>query len=171
MVVVTFKHLSSPDWLNSPVHLDVVLPHEAGLPWAVNKSGTLPVGPFSQEFSAVAKSSLFAFFSPKEVIFCQYPPVTTSLSCPEQILGIEEGESVEGELLGQQGDEVPLELGLDDLHHVAHLLGLAAVYQLINGQEPLGVRPAGEGGDPVEDVLRGILLVRDEAPALGSHQT
>ena len=92
-----------------------MLPHEAGLPGTVSEPGTLAPGSFSQEFSAVAKAGLLAFFSPKEVVLGQYPPVATGLGCPEQVLGLKEGESVEGELLGQEGDEVPLELGLDDL--------------------------------------------------------
>ena len=94
---------------------------------------------------------------------------------------MEEGVGSQGELLGEEGDEVPLELRLDylgeeegvskwrnkeirflldffqdyflleiflvpspHLHHVPDLLGLAAIYELVQGQQPLGVRPPGE---------------------------
>lgn len=50
-------------------------------------------------------------------------------------------------LLGQQGDEVPLELRLDDLHHVLDLCRLAAVNELIQGQQLLRATPALQG-DP-----------------------
>lgn len=50
-------------------------------------------------------------------------------------------------LFGQQGDEVTLELGLDDLHHVLDLCWLAAVNELIQGQQLLRATPALQG-DP-----------------------
>lgn len=50
-------------------------------------------------------------------------------------------------LLGQQGDEVPLELGLDDLHHVLDLCRLTAVNELIQGQQLFRATPALQG-DP-----------------------
>ena len=45
-------------------------------------------------------------------------------------------------LFGQQGDEVPLKLRLDHLHHVLDLCGLAAVNQLIQCQQLLWATPA-----------------------------
>lgn len=53
-------------------------------------------------------------------------------------------------LLGQQRDEVPLELGLDNLHHVLDLCWLAAVNELIQGQQLLRAAPAlqGDPSDP-----------------------
>lgn len=42
--------------------------------------------------------------------------------------------SVLTHLFGQQGYEVSLELGLDDLHHVLHLAGLTPVNQLVQSQ-------------------------------------
>lgn len=45
-------------------------------------------------------------------------------------------------LFGKQGDEVPLKLRLDHLHHMLDLRGLAAVDQLIQRQQLLWARPA-----------------------------
>ena len=58
----------------------------------------------------------------------------------------EKGEVLDGSkdwyLFGQQGDEVPLKLRLDHLHHVLDLRGLAAVNQLIQCQQLLWATPA-----------------------------
>lgn len=45
-------------------------------------------------------------------------------------------------LLGQQGNEVSLELGLDDLHHVLDLGGLAAVNELVQSKQLLRAAPS-----------------------------
>lgn len=39
--------------------------------------------------------------------------------------------AVRSHLFGQQGYEVSLELGLDDLHHMLHLTALTPVDQLV----------------------------------------
>lgn len=44
-------------------------------------------------------------------------------------------------LLGQQWNEVSLELRLNDLHHVFHLAGVAAVDQFVQSSKPLGAAP------------------------------
>lgn len=44
-------------------------------------------------------------------------------------------------LLGQQGNEVSLELGFNDLHHVLDLGGLAAINELIQSKKLLWATP------------------------------
>ena len=64
-------------------------------------------------------------------------------------------------LFWKQGDEVALELRLDDGHHVPHLHGLASGNELVNSQQPGGVRPPGELRYPVRDLGRRVVLVGD----------
>merc|ERR1719430_1663214 len=83
MVIVTLQHLWTPDGVDSPVHLNVVLPHEAGLPGRVDEpSGDLAPPP---AVPAISESSLLALLSPQQVILRQHPPVPAGLGCPQQV--------------------------------------------------------------------------------------
>ena len=64
-------------------------------------------------------------------------------------------------LFWQKGNEVSLELWLDDGHHVSDLGGLASRDQLIDGQDLLGVRPSAENAEPIQHFLGRIILIWD----------
>ena len=49
------------------------------------------------------------------------------------------------------------------------LLRLTALYELVKGQQPLCMGPSGELRNPVQNLLWGVLLVRNELTAMHSQ--
>ena len=55
------------------------------------------------------------------------------------------------------------------LHHVPDLLRFTALYELVKGQQALCMGPSGELRHPVQNLLWGVLLVRNELTAMHSQ--
>lgn len=89
----------------------------------------------------VVDARLAALLPPEEIVFGEDAPTAARLGGPGQIARAEEGEHVQRQLFGQEGDEVALELRLDHGHHVPHLGRLAQLDQLVDRAQALGVRP------------------------------
>jgi hypothetical protein len=163
VVVVPLQHLGRPDRLAPPVRLDRVLPHVGGLPRrrlrAERPRGTPPLW-------YLFDPRLPTLLLPQEVVLGEEAPAAARLRRPEQVLRLEERQHVQRELARQQRDEVPLELGLYHLHHVAHLRRFARGYQFVDRQDPFGVRPFLELRQPVGHLRRRIVLRRDYEPRL-----
>ena len=88
MVVVALQHLGSLDGDEAPVHLNVVLPHEAGLPGRVTEPGTELAAP--PQLPAVVEPGLLALLPPEEIVLGQDPPVAAGLSGSQQVPRLQE---------------------------------------------------------------------------------
>jgi len=73
----------------------------------------------------VVDTGLPALLPPEKVVLGQDPPAAAGLCGARQVTWGQEAQHVQRQLLGQERDEVALELGLDDGHHVANLGRLA----------------------------------------------
>lgn len=71
----------------------------------------------------VGDISFGAFLFPQQIVFAEKAPVTTRLGRSTDVARIQVGQNVKGQFFGQQRDEIPLELRLDNGHHVLHLRG------------------------------------------------
>ena len=67
VVVVTLEHLGRSHGLDPPVHLNIVLPHETGLPWGVDEPGA-NFTTFSQKLPTISETRFFTLFPPQQVI-------------------------------------------------------------------------------------------------------
>ena len=63
VVVVALEHLGGPHGLHAPVHLDVVLTHEARLPRGVDEPGA-DFTSLSQELPTISETRFFTLFPP-----------------------------------------------------------------------------------------------------------
>ncbi len=95
----------------------------------------------AEGLGALQEALLAALLPPEEVVLAEDAPVAAGLRRPQQVLRLEEGEDVEGELLGEEGDEVPLHQRLNQPQQVAHLRHLAELAgdQRVEGGDALAV--------------------------------
>lgn len=144
MVVVALEHLGGADRPRAPVHLDDVLPHVGRLPRGRNGGHVAGATSLRSVHAQRLHQDVrdLALFLPQEVVVGEEAPAAARLGSSEQVLGLEEGEYLQGQLLRQQRDKVPLELRLDHLHHVANLGGLAVLDQQIDRHQPFDGGPA-----------------------------
>jgi len=86
-------------------------------------------------------------------------PLLAHQAAGEQGLGVQPVQQVEGELQGQQAQEVPLQQGLQAIGQVTQLHGAAQRDQLVQRLVALLVSQRKEGGgDRLQPRLKGCLL-------------
>ena len=80
-----------------------------------------------------------AFLPPKEIVLSQEPPVPARQRSSYLISRLQEIQNQQRQLFGEEGDKDPLELRLEELHHVSHSAQLTLLYQHVYGQNPFSL--------------------------------
>lgn len=98
--------------------------------------------------------------APLSPLWCSYlVPVLADPAAGEQGAGVQPAQQVEGQLQGQQAQEVPLQQRLQPGRQVAQLSGAALGDEPVQGSIPLLVAQSQEGrGDRVQPPLEGRVL-------------
>lgn len=125
--------------------------------WHISCSSTLwPIrSPFDDDAGSLA------LFLPQQIVIAEEAPVATGLSSTQQIPRFQIRQHLQGQFLGQQRYEVPLKLWFNHLHHMTHLRRLAQIYQSIQRQQTLWLRPTLKLHQPVTQLRRWIVFGRD----------